>query len=212
MLVHDRLTVLTLLILLCVGCSNVNLDVTPTPSLVRLRVELGGNAKSENWESLSAEREQLQSDLVHTLERLESAGYRSTWNARKSWPWPIQTQVAKQLKDLGSIDAKLLYLNSPTPLYKPIPTRPPRSVLQESWGISPNISRPILTPTPTPTQRILPTVDRPSLQRLHQMFTWSPVPTETFSPGFSEWLTGTPTPTPTGPTHTPTSTPEPPDL
>ena len=97
------------------GCSNVDLDleVTPTPEV--LRVTLGGK-EPDTWESLQAERSDLAAEGLDILNRLQNSGYGiSTRDDEKSWPWPIQTQVAKIVKDIGRIDAELILMDSPTP-------------------------------------------------------------------------------------------------
>ena len=106
------------------GCSNVDLDleVTPTPEV--LRVTLGGK-EPDTWESLQAERSELAVEGLDILDRLQDSGYGiSTRDDEKSWPWPIQTQVAKIVKDIGRIDADLLMMDSPTPTPTPTPTVP----------------------------------------------------------------------------------------
>ncbi len=166
-----------------------------------LRVTLGGNSTPETWESLTAEKDELKAELENTLRRLDDAGYPAAsyaeaWygivygdSGKKKiikgfWPWPIQTQVARQFKEIGGIDAKLLTIDNPNP-----PTRTPRPAptidLSDSLHI---LSVPTLAPwptwPPTPTPRPLPTIDLSDY--LHNLS----VPTST------PWPTWTPTPTP----------------
>ena len=160
-----RLGIVLLPLLLSLGCSYVNLDVTPTVTPLKVRL---GNKAPETWESLTAKKEELESEFRCTLQRLQSAGYASnawvgiypgTGSARqliKTWPWPIQTQVAKQRKDIGRIEAELVYMNSPTPTRTPTP--------DPEW-----------TPTPRPTRE-------PYLSYIRYS---------------SDWKTWTPTPSPT---------------
>ena len=132
-----------LLLMLSLGCSYVNLDVTPTVTPLKVRL---GDKPPETWESLTAKKEKLQTEFNCTLQRLEAAGYNpaywigiypGTGSARqliKTWPWPIQTQVARQHRDLGQVKADLVFMNSPTPTVTPTP--------DPEW-----------TPTPTPHYR-----------------------------------------------------------
>ena len=84
---------------------------------------LGGNKQPDTWESLTEKREALLDEARDTYRRLIDAGHQvGTKKARKTWPWPIQTQVARWEKDLGRIDTALLMMNSPTPTPTPTPT------------------------------------------------------------------------------------------
>ena len=120
----ERLLAAAAVLLFGLGCSNVDMDleVTPTPEV--LRVTLGGK-EPDTWESLHTEKSELAAEGLDILNRLQNSGYGiSTRDDEKSWPWPIQTQVAKIVKDIGRIDADLLMMDSPTPTPTPTPTVP----------------------------------------------------------------------------------------
>ena len=109
----ERLLAAAAVLLFGLGCSNVDMDleVTPTPEV--LRVTLGGK-EPDTWESLQAEKSELAAEGLDILNRLQNSGYGiSTRDDEKSWP--IQTQVAKIVKDIGRIDAELLLMDTPTP-------------------------------------------------------------------------------------------------
>ena len=76
------------------GCSNVDMDleVTPTPEV--LRVTLGGK-EPDTWESLHTERKELSGMFADIYRRLIDNDY--DIYDHKTWPWPIQTQVAKRV-------------------------------------------------------------------------------------------------------------------
>ena len=125
-------TALLLPVLLCLGCSGVNLDVTPT--LTPLKVRLGGKPTptvAELERQLEDERRKGQ-DL---LTRVAEEGY-SVYSGVKTWPWPVQTSLAKQLKEVHRIEGELLLRPTLTPNPAWTPTPSPDTVLTalaEPW-------------------------------------------------------------------------------
>ena len=108
-------------LLFCLGCSSVNLNLDPTPTPEVLRVTLGGKPTPDPVEMRSRLRE-LDGELADVTSLLRKYGYRVRWESRKSWPWPIQTQVAGILKDHGRIKADLMRMGElPTPFPTPTP-------------------------------------------------------------------------------------------
>ena len=176
----------TVLLVLCLGCGQ-DQNLTPTP--MPLRVTLGGNPE-DTWHSLRREIRKLEAEGRELNARLKAAGHytalyvedREEWhtmlsklsssdrlkapqikkNFAKLWPWPIQTQVAKLDKEFERIEAKLLLMDTPTPVptkseceraieeRRPIPM-PPTEVWDD-WLTRTPTPLPLGTiPTPQPT-------------------------------------------------------------